>query len=106
VLERTRQPMIVTDPSLPDNPVVFVNPAFLAPATARATASAGRRAPSSDPVMPVRPAAGRASPPSFAEVADRPTVLERTRQPMIVTDPSLPDNPVVFVNPAFLALTG
>ena len=32
--------------------------------------------------------------------------LERTRQPMIVTDPRLPDNPIVFANPAFLALTG
>jgi PAS domain-containing protein len=34
------------------------------------------------------------------------TALERTRQPMIVTDPRLPDNPIVFANPAFLALTG
>lgn len=32
--------------------------------------------------------------------------LERTRQPMMVTDPRLPDNPIVFANPAFLALTG
>jgi PAS domain S-box-containing protein len=32
--------------------------------------------------------------------------LERTRQPMIVTDPRIPDNPIVFANPAFLALTG
>ena len=32
--------------------------------------------------------------------------LERTRQPMVVTDPHLHDNPIVFVNPAFLALTG
>ncbi|WP_026190788.1 PAS domain-containing protein [Methylobacterium sp. WSM2598] len=34
------------------------------------------------------------------------TVLERTRQPMIFTDPRLPDNPIVFANPAFQALTG
>ncbi|XYD11842.1 PAS domain-containing protein (plasmid) [Methylobacterium sp. NMS12] len=32
--------------------------------------------------------------------------LERTRQPMVVTDPRLPDNPIVFANQAFLALTG
>jgi PAS domain S-box-containing protein len=32
--------------------------------------------------------------------------LERTRQPMVVTDPRLPDNPIVFANPAFLTLTG
>ena len=29
-----------------------------------------------------------------------------TRMPMIVTDPRQPDNPIVFANPAFLALTG
>ncbi|MBB3174618.1 PAS domain S-box-containing protein [Endobacter medicaginis] len=29
-----------------------------------------------------------------------------TRMPMIVTDPNLPDNPIVFANPAFLAMTG
>ncbi|GJD48957.1 Sensor histidine kinase RcsC [Methylobacterium crusticola] len=34
------------------------------------------------------------------------TALERTRQPMVVTDPRLPDNPIVFANRAFLALTG
>ncbi|MBP1183073.1 PAS domain S-box-containing protein [Methylobacterium sp. PvR107] len=32
--------------------------------------------------------------------------FERTPQPMVVTDPRLPDNPIVFANPAFLALTG
>lgn len=32
--------------------------------------------------------------------------LELTRQPMVVTDPRLPDNPIVFANRAFLALTG
>ena len=32
--------------------------------------------------------------------------LESTRHPMVVTDPRLPDNPIVFANPAFLALTG
>ncbi|MGY2048167.1 PAS domain S-box protein [Methylobacterium sp. JK268] len=34
------------------------------------------------------------------------TALERTRQPMLITDPRLPDNPIVFVNAAFEALTG
>ena len=29
-----------------------------------------------------------------------------TRMPMIVTDPNRPDNPIVFANPAFLAMTG
>ncbi|MCJ8140969.1 PAS domain-containing protein [Falsirhodobacter halotolerans] len=29
-----------------------------------------------------------------------------TRMPMIVTDPRLPDNPIVFVNDAFVTLTG
>lgn len=29
-----------------------------------------------------------------------------TRMPMVVTDPSLPDNPIVFCNAAFQALTG
>jgi PAS domain S-box-containing protein len=29
-----------------------------------------------------------------------------TRMPMVVTDPNLPDNPIVFVNGAFLDLTG
>lgn len=29
-----------------------------------------------------------------------------TRMPMIVTDPRLPDNPIVFVNDAFIKLTG
>jgi PAS domain S-box-containing protein len=32
--------------------------------------------------------------------------VEKTRMPMIVTDPRLPDNPIVFANPAFVALTG
>jgi PAS domain S-box-containing protein len=31
---------------------------------------------------------------------------EMTRMPMLVTDPRLPDNPIVFVNGAFLDLTG
>ncbi|MDO9707289.1 histidine kinase famiy protein [Paracraurococcus lichenis] len=29
-----------------------------------------------------------------------------TRMPMIVTDPHQPDNPIIFANPAFLAMTG
>lgn len=32
--------------------------------------------------------------------------IEMTRMPMIVTDPRQPDNPIVFVNRAFLDLTG
>ena len=32
--------------------------------------------------------------------------VETTRMPMIVTDPGLPDNPVVFANKAFLTMTG
>jgi len=32
--------------------------------------------------------------------------LERTRQPMVVTDPRLPGNPIVLANRAFLTLTG
>jgi PAS domain S-box-containing protein len=32
--------------------------------------------------------------------------FERTRMPMVVTDFTLPDNPIVFVNRAFLDLTG
>lgn len=32
--------------------------------------------------------------------------IEMTRMPMILTDPNLPDNPIVFGNKAFLDLTG
>ncbi|WP_422920807.1 histidine kinase famiy protein [Rhizosaccharibacter radicis] len=32
--------------------------------------------------------------------------VETTRMPMIVTDPRQPDNPIVFANNAFLAMTG
>ena len=32
--------------------------------------------------------------------------VERTRMPMVVTDPRLPDNPIVLANHAFLELTG
>ena len=32
--------------------------------------------------------------------------VERTRMPMVVTDPRQPDNPIVLANSAFLALTG
>src|SRR3954453_19556403 len=32
--------------------------------------------------------------------------VETTRMPMIVTDPNRPDNPIIFANPAFLAMTG
>ncbi|KAB1072590.1 PAS domain S-box protein [Methylobacterium planeticum] len=56
------------------------------------------------------PGAGWSLPEARAAVRTRSgpffTALERTRQPMIVTDPRLPDNPIVFANAAFLALTG
>lgn len=32
--------------------------------------------------------------------------LERTRMPMVVSDPRLPDNPIILTNQAFLNLTG
>jgi PAS domain S-box-containing protein len=32
--------------------------------------------------------------------------MERTRMPMVITDPNLPDNPIVLANHAFLELTG
>ena len=32
--------------------------------------------------------------------------IEMTRMPMILTDPSRPDNPIAFANRAFLDLTG
>lgn len=32
--------------------------------------------------------------------------IEMTRMPMIVTDPNLPDNPIIFTNQAFLNTTG
>ena len=32
--------------------------------------------------------------------------IEMTRMPMILTDPNLPDDPIVFANKAFLDLTG
>ncbi|MGC4023844.1 MAG: PAS domain-containing protein, partial [Mesorhizobium sp.] len=32
--------------------------------------------------------------------------MRATRMPMLITDPNLPDNPIVFVNEAFLRLTG
>jgi len=32
--------------------------------------------------------------------------VSTTRMPMIVTDPHLPDNPIIFANPAFITMTG
>ena len=32
--------------------------------------------------------------------------VRATRMPMLVTDPSLPDNPIIFMNDAFTKLTG
>ncbi|MFX5494445.1 PAS domain-containing protein, partial [Acinetobacter baumannii] len=32
--------------------------------------------------------------------------VEMTRMPMIVSDPNKPDNPIIFVNNAFMNMTG
>jgi PAS domain S-box-containing protein len=32
--------------------------------------------------------------------------VERTRMPMLVTDPAQPDNPIILANQAFLDLSG
>jgi PAS domain-containing protein len=52
-------------------------------------------------------------PPAAAESEAMPdrrelalVAVERTRMPMVVTDPRQPDNPIVLANSAFLALTG
>ena len=34
------------------------------------------------------------------------TAVGMTRMPMIIIDPNLPDNPVVFLNEAFVQMTG
>lgn len=34
------------------------------------------------------------------------SAVRATRMPMLITDPSIPDNPIVFVNDAFCRLTG
>ena len=48
--------------------------------------------------------------PDFASVGHRTDIffaaVEKTRMPMIVTDPNKPDNPIIFANNAFLAMTG
>ncbi|WP_091717381.1 hybrid sensor histidine kinase/response regulator [Methylobacterium phyllostachyos] len=46
-----------------------------------------------------------------SDVSDRKSdiffaAVETTRMPMIVTDPRQPDNPIIFANRAFLAMTG
>lgn len=46
-----------------------------------------------------------------SDVSDRNSdiffaAVEATRMPMIVTDPRQPDNPILFVNRAFIAMTG
>lgn len=35
-----------------------------------------------------------------------PAAVRATRMPMVITDPNLPDNPIVFVNDSFCRLTG
>jgi PAS domain S-box-containing protein len=56
---------------------------------------------------PDRP--GDARPPALATLAQHRLffdALESTPMPMLVTDPAQPDNPVVFVNPPYLEMTG
>jgi PAS domain S-box-containing protein len=53
-----------------------------------------------DPPAAVAPAAMR----DRAELSL--VAIERTRMPMVITDPQQPDNPIVMVNQAFLDLTG
>ncbi|MDP4004195.1 hybrid sensor histidine kinase/response regulator [Methylobacterium sp. NEAU K] len=63
---------------------------------------------------PETPAVGpsaRVSQGAASDVADRRSdiffaAVETTRMPMIVTDPRQPDNPIIFANRAFLAMTG
>jgi PAS domain S-box-containing protein len=47
---------------------------------------------------------------NFARAHDQRDIffaaVETTRMPMIVTDPHQPDNPIIFANQAFLAMTG
>ena len=48
--------------------------------------------------------------PTIEDTADRHDLffaaIEMTRMPMVVTNPNLPDNPIVFANQAFLNTTG
>ena len=65
----------------------------------------------SDPVDQTQTLHG--DPPAAAEPEALPdrnelatVAMERTRMPMVVTDPRQPDNPIVLANKAFLDLTG
>ena len=60
--------------------------------------------PPSGPSPPIRDSAP-------SDLTDRKSdiffaAVETTRMPMIVTDPRQPDNPIIFANRAFLAMTG
>ncbi|MBY0254582.1 MAG: PAS domain-containing protein [Methylobacterium organophilum] len=60
--------------------------------------------PPSGPSPPIRDSAP-------SDISDRKSdiffaAVETTRMPMIVTDPRQPDNPIIFANRAFLAMTG
>jgi PAS domain S-box-containing protein len=63
-----------------------------------------------DPLGPVHEAGYRAQVTSPG--VDHPdkdiffAAVQTTRMPMIVTDPKLPDNPIIFANQAFLRMTG
>ena len=48
-----------------------------------------------------------ASPRALADHAKLAEIaVERTRMPMVISDPRQPDNPIVLANKAFLDLTG
>lgn len=78
----------------------------------------GRRIPVSLSVFPIRDADGEIiatssithdlSPLRQAEAAERlrNKALDAAQHGMVITDPTLPDNPVVDINPAFTTLTG
>ncbi|WP_376092778.1 PAS domain S-box protein [Roseomonas sp. CCTCC AB2023176] len=74
--------------------------------------TAGRRAPSGNAFEPAKqgtPARSLAEG-RIEEVRERGGIfveaVRATRMPMVVTDPSLPGNPIVFANEAFLGVSG
>ncbi|MBB3997406.1 histidine kinase famiy protein [Aureimonas pseudogalii] len=61
----------------------------------------------SRPTVATRPTAGKNAPAGLDTHSDIFfAAVETTRMPMTVTDPSQPDNPIVFANQAFLQMTG
>lgn len=64
-----------------------------------------------DPQAPSPPAWGKSTVDQLGDAVDRHSdiffaAVQTTRMPMVVTDPHAPDNPIIFANPAFLAMTG